>query len=41
MEWRNERVNKDHSRYVKEVRPSNTPSSRDSMEFEYKYVLKK
>ena len=25
----------DYSRYVKEVRPSNTPSSRDSIEFEY------
>ena len=31
----------DYSRNVKEVRPSNTPSSRDSMEFEYKSVLKK
>ena len=31
----------DYSRVVKEVRTSNTPSSRDSMEFEYKDVLKK
>ena len=31
----------DCSRYVKEVRPSNTPSSRDSIEFELKPVLKK
>ena len=31
----------DYSRYVKEVRPSNTPSSRDSIEFEFKSVLKK
>ena len=42
VEWRNKRVNRgDYSRYVKEVRPSNTPSSRDSMEFEFKDVLKK
>ena len=31
----------DYSRSVKEVRASNTPSSRDSIEFESKYVLKK
>ena len=31
----------DYPRIFKEVRASNTPSSRDSMEFEYKYVLKK
>ena len=31
----------DYSRFVKEVRPSNTPSSRDSMEFEFKSVLNK
>ena len=31
----------DYSRYVKEVRASNTPSSRDSIEFEFKDVLKK
>ena len=31
----------DYSRYVKEVRTSNTPSSRDSIEFELKPVLKK
>ena len=31
----------DYSRIVNEVRPSNTPSSRDSIEFEFKYVLKK
>ena len=31
----------DYSRLAKEVRPSNTPSPRDSIEFEYKYVLKK
>ena len=31
----------DYSRYSKEVRPSNTPSSRDSIEFEFKDVLKK
>ena len=31
----------DYSSLVKEVRPSNTPSSRDSIEFECKDVLKK
>ena len=31
----------DYSMLAKEVRPSNTPSSRDSMEFECKDVLKK
>ena len=31
----------DYSRLAKEVRASNTPSSRDSMEFEFKYVLEK
>ena len=41
MEWRNKRVDRiDYSRLVKEVRASNTPSSRESMEFEYKYMLK-
>jgi len=30
----------DDSRLVKEERPSNTPSPRDSIEFEYKDVLK-
>ena len=34
MDW------EDDSRYVKEERASNTPSSRDSIEFENKYVLK-
>ena len=39
---RNKRVDRgDYSRYFKEVRASNTPSSRDSIEFEYKTVLKK
>ena len=28
----------DYSRLVKEVRPSNTPSSRNSIEFEFKSV---
>ena len=31
----------DYSRLVKELKPSNTPSSRDSIEFEFKSVLKK
>ena len=31
----------DYSRLIKEVRASNTPSSRDLIEFESKYVLKK
>ena len=31
----------DNSRFVKEVRPSNTPSSSDSKEFVCKLVLKK
>ena len=31
----------DYSRYVKEVRASNTPSPRDSIEFENKVVLNK
>ena len=30
----------DYSRYFKEVRASNTPSSRDSIEFELKDALK-
>ena len=35
VEWRNKGVDRrDYSRYVKEVRPSNTPSPRDSREFE-------
>ena len=33
-------MDRDHSRYDKEVRASNIPSSRDSMEFENKPVLK-
>ena len=42
MEGRNKGVDRgDYSRLVKEVRASNTPSSRDSMEFELKSVLKK
>ncbi len=31
----------DCSRHIKEARASNTPSSRDSIEFEFKSVLKK
>ena len=34
MDW------EDDSRYVKEERASNTPSPRDSIEFEHKSVLK-
>ena len=42
VERRNKGVDRgDYSRLVKEMRPSNTPSSRDSMEFECKDVLKK
>ena len=42
VERRNKGVGRgDYSRSVKEVRASNTPSSRDSIEFESKYVLKK
>ena len=42
MERRNKGVDReDYSRYVKEVRASNTPSSRDSIEFKNKDVLKK
>ena len=42
VEWRNKGVDRgDYSRYVKELRASNTPSPRDSIEFENKYVLKK
>ena len=41
MEKRNKGVDRgDYSRVVKEVRPSNTPSSRDSIEFLYRSVLK-
>ena len=40
-ERRNEGVNwEDDSRLDMEERPSNTPSQRDSIEFEYKDVLK-
>ena len=31
----------DYSRYTKEVRTSNTPSPRDSIEFKYRNALKK
>ena len=42
VERRNKGVDRgDYSRLAKEVRASNTPSSRDSMEFEYKDVLKR
>ena len=42
VERRNKGVDReDYSRYAKEVRASNTPSSRDSMEFDCKDVLKK
>ena len=42
VEWRNKGVDRgDCSRYARKVRPLNTPSSRDSMEFEFKCVLKK
>ena len=33
--------NKDYSRYVKEIRSSNTPSPRDLIELECKSLLKK